>query len=77
MYRHSRVNDMISCFTVGSIVRFAGDDWLDDLKGSLGIIMSHEGDNVNTMLNILVQAKILKLPISDFQPFELEIIQQC
>jgi hypothetical protein len=69
---HAEMQSRLNEYCDGSLVMFSGDQWLGDLSGQVGLILSK--DTSNMMVNVMVNSRVLGIYLDEIEPDELTIV---
>lgn len=63
-------------YPVGCLLVFRGDDWLDDLKDSHGIVIGHNDAQIgDEAMQVLVNGRVIDILCDEFNDEELELVE--
>lgn len=69
------MKDLRAEFPAGSLVRFQGDAWLDDIRDNIGLIVEHTFAWGEPAIKVLIKGKQFDLPVSEIELESEEIIR--
>ena len=60
---------------MGALIAFRGDEWLADLIDKVGVVTLHHYSSFGQTMDILVCSRIVPILLDEFEPHEIEILQ--